>query len=78
MGVAARHLGAPLHLGKRVPQHRRHHEYMGDAIAAEHLGEALGAGHSAIVAKHRGFVLGTAMKAEDEQFPAIAYCTRWC
>ena len=52
VGMDARDRGAPLHLDEAAPQHRRHHEHVGDAVFLEHVGEAFGAGHFAIVAKH--------------------------
>ncbi len=52
MGVDAGDLGAALHLGEGPPQHRRHHEDMGDAIARQHVGEHLGTGALLIVAQH--------------------------
>jgi hypothetical protein len=36
---------APLHLGERAPQHRRHHEHVRHAVAGEHVGEHLRPGH---------------------------------
>ena len=54
VGMDARDRGAPLHLDEGAPQHRRHHEHVGDAVFLEHVGEAFGAGHFAIVAKHHG------------------------
>jgi hypothetical protein len=38
-------VGAPLHLRIGGAQHGRHVKHMGDAVALEHVGEALGAGH---------------------------------
>jgi hypothetical protein len=45
--------GAPLHLGERPPQHRRHHEDVRDAVAFEHVGEAFRPGHFSVVSEHR-------------------------
>ena len=42
-------LGATLHLGEGGAQHGRDMENVGDAIALEHVGEALRPGHFAIV-----------------------------
>ena len=41
--VHARDLGAALHFGKGSPQHRRHHEDVGDAVTRQHLGKNFGA-----------------------------------
>ncbi len=46
----ARDLGAPLHLGEAPPQHRRHHEDVGHAVARQHVGEHFGAGSFGVVA----------------------------
>ena len=43
-------LGAPLHLGIGGAQHGGHVENVGDAVALEHVGEALRPGHFAVVA----------------------------
>ena len=43
VAMHARDLGAPLHLGEGPPQHRRHHEHVGDAVARQHVGENFGA-----------------------------------
>jgi hypothetical protein len=42
--VDALDAGAPLHLGERPAQHRRHHEHVRDAVAGEHVGEHFGSG----------------------------------
>src|SRR5205814_1997700 len=52
MHVQALDGGAALHHGESFAQHRGYMENVGDAIALEHVGEAFGAGHSTIVAKH--------------------------
>src|SRR5690349_1619369 len=49
MTVDARYFGAPLHLGKSAPQHRRHHENMSDAVSRQHVGEYFSAGTLRIV-----------------------------
>ncbi len=49
VAMHARDLGAPLHLGEGPPQHRGHHEDVGDAIARQHVGEHFGAGALGIV-----------------------------
>src|ERR1035437_3333715 len=55
MAVHARDLGAPLHLGKTAPQHRRHHENMGDAVTRQHVREHLGADALGIVSEHHDY-----------------------
>ena len=45
-------VGAAFHLGEGGAQHRRHMKDVGDAVALEHVGEALRAGHFAIVPEH--------------------------
>ena len=49
VAMHARNFGAPLHLGEGAPQHRRHHEDVGDAIARQHVGKHFGAGALGIV-----------------------------
>src|ERR1700719_268275 len=60
-------LGAPLHLGVSGAQHGGHVEHMGDAIALEHVGEALRPGHFAVVADLHVLVFLT-----EELFPGAA------
>ena len=43
-------LGAPFHLGIGGAQHRGHMKNVRDAVALEHVGEALRPGHFAVVA----------------------------
>ena len=58
MAMDACDRGAPLHLGKGPPQHRRHHEHMRDAVAGEHVGDDFGAEAFDVVAElHRLDVL---------------------
>jgi hypothetical protein len=55
MHVQPLDVGAALHLHKAAAQHRRHVEYVGDAVALEHVGHALGPEHLlAIMSKHDG------------------------
>jgi hypothetical protein len=49
--VKAPDVGAALHFGESCAQDRGHMKHMRDAITFEHVGEALGAGHFAIVSK---------------------------
>jgi hypothetical protein len=68
MGMDSLDLGAPLHLGEGAPQHRRHHEHMGDAVALEHVGEALRPGHFAVVSEH--WVLSSCHPGQAGRGPA--------
>ena len=52
VAMHARDLGAALHFGEGAPQHRRHHEDMGDAVAGQHVGQHFGAGAFGVVSKH--------------------------
>ena len=52
MHVQALDVGAGLHHGEGFAQHRRHVEYVGDAVALEHVGEAFGPAHFPIVSEH--------------------------
>ena len=45
-------VGAPLHHGEGLAQHRRHMEDVGDAVALEHVGEAFRPAHFSIVSEH--------------------------
>ena len=55
VAVNARDRRAALHLGESPPQHRRHHEHVGDAVAFEHVGDHFGAETFGIVAKRHDF-----------------------
>src|SRR5689334_23837976 len=50
VAMNARDLRAPLHLGERASQHRRHHEDMRDAVAGEHVRQNLRAGRHYLIA----------------------------
>ncbi len=45
-------VGAGLHHGEGLAQHRRHVEHVGDAVALEHVGEAFRPAHFSIVSEH--------------------------
>ena len=53
VAMHARDCGAPFHLGEGAPQHRRHHEHVGDAVARQHVGQHFGAGALDVVAGRR-------------------------
>ena len=52
MHVQPLDVGAPFHDGEGLAQHRRYMEHVGDAVALEHVGEALRPAHFSIVSEH--------------------------
>jgi hypothetical protein len=67
MHMQALDVGAALDLDHGAAQHRRHMENMGDAVAAEHVGQAFGAEHFAVVAEGHGGRdrIGRKLRASD-------------
>ena len=67
-------VGAALHDGKGLAQHRRHMKDVGYAIALEHVGEAFRPAHSSIVSEHgeplrKLFRVPTAARIERRRNP---------
>ena len=64
VAVDTRDIRAPLHLGESPPQHRRYHEYVGDAVAREHIGKHLGAGAPGVMSERNHHLIANGLIGE--------------